>query len=345
MASKKISPAAFLSYVHSDDEHEDGRITQLRERLSQEVKFQTAEEFPIFQDRDDIKWGQNWEKRIDGALGAVTFLIPILTPSFFKSDYCREEVEKFLGREKQLDRNDLILPIYYFNTPLLNDPDQRSQDTLAESILEHQYADWRELRHESLNSALVRKGVERLASQIRDALQRQSEQPEASAAAAATGGRASVTRRPASRKRAAKKVSRSKSAASAARRGAPRRARSSGEAGASRAVVEAESETARAPSGPSPKTEPPTHVVDALHRGDFSTITAAIEAAKPGDRILVRPGLYREGFVIDKPLEIIGDGKRDDVVIEAKGKDVLLFQTTMGRVANLTMQQMGGGDW
>ena len=73
----------------------------------------------------------------------------------------------------------------------------------------------------------------------------------------------------------------------------------------------------------------------ALHRGDFSAITAAIEAAKPGDRVLVRPGLYREGFVVDKPLEIIGDGNRDDVVIEAKGKDVLMFQTTMGRVANL----------
>ena len=211
--------------------------------------------------------------------------------------------------------------------------------------MEHQYADWRELRHESLNSALVRKGVERLAGQIRDALQRQSEQPEASAAAAPTGGRASVTRRSASRKRAAKKVSRSKSSASAARRSATRRARSSGEAGASRAVVEAESENARAPSGPSPKTEPPTRVVDALHRGDFSTITAAIKAAQPGDRILVRPGLYREGLVIDKTLEIIGDGKRDDVVIEAKGKHVVLFQTTMGRVANLTLRQMDGGDW
>ena len=113
----------------------------------------------------------------------------------------------------------------------------------------------------------------------------------------------------------------------------------------SNAVVEARSETARAPSGPSRKTEVPTHVVDALHRGDFSTITAAIEAAQPGDRILVRPGLYREGLVIDRTLEIIGDGKREDVVIEAKGKGVLLFQTTMGRVANLTMRQMGGGTW
>jgi len=33
--------------------------------------------------------------------------------------------------------------------------------------------------------------------------------------------------------------------------------------------------------------------VDALHRGDHATITAALQAAKPGTQILVRPGLYR----------------------------------------------------
>jgi hypothetical protein len=32
------------------------------------------------------------------------------------------------------------------------------------------------------------------------------------------------------------------------------------------------------------------------------------KAARPGDRILVRPGLYQEGLMIDKPLEIIGEG-------------------------------------
>ncbi len=202
--------------------------------------------------------------------------------------------------------------------------------------MEHQYADWRELRYESLNSASVRKGVARLASQTRDALQRQSEQPEASAAAAATGGPARATQRPASRKRATKKASRRKPAAPGGGR-----ARGSMKASPSSAVVGAENETTRTTSGPSRKTEPPTHVVDALHRGDFSTITAAIEAAQPGDRILVRPGLYREGLVIDKTLEIIGDGKRDDVVIETKGKNALMFQTTMGRVANLTIRQIG----
>jgi parallel beta-helix repeat protein len=47
----------------------------------------------------------------------------------------------------------------------------------------------------------------------------------------------------------------------------------------------------------------------------------------------------------DKPVKIIGDGERGDVVFEANGKDVILFQATMSRIVNLTIRQMGGGRW
>ena len=60
---------------------------------------------------------------------------------------------------------------------------------------------------------------------------------------------------------------------------------------------------------------------------------------------MVRPGLYREGIIIDKDVEIIGDGEAGEVVIEATGKDVILFQANMGRVVNLTLRQLGGGKW
>jgi parallel beta-helix repeat protein len=94
------------------------------------------------------------------------------------------------------------------------------------------------------------------------------------------------------------------------------------------------------------KTEPPTHVVDAWQRGDFTTVGAAIKAAKPGDRILVRPGLYEEGLVVDKPLEILGDGLVSDIEIRASGASALVFKASIGRVANLTLRQAGGeGNW
>ena len=70
-------PAAFVSYVRFNDQHDDGWVSQLCELLSAEVRVQIGEEFPIFQDRKDIAWGQNWERRINEALDSVSLLLAI----------------------------------------------------------------------------------------------------------------------------------------------------------------------------------------------------------------------------------------------------------------------------
>jgi parallel beta-helix repeat protein len=93
------------------------------------------------------------------------------------------------------------------------------------------------------------------------------------------------------------------------------------------------------------RNEPPTHVVDQMGRGNFTTISKAITAAKNGDRILVRPGLYKEALVVKKVLEIIGEGSVEDIVVEARSKTVLSFQAAFGRVVNLTLRQTGGEDY
>src|SRR5947207_14517234 len=94
-------PAAFMSYVRFDDEHDDGQLSQFCTRLAAEVRVQLGEAFHIFVDRKDILWGQSWQARIDETLDAATLLIPILTPSFFRSVACRDEVTRFLDRERQ----------------------------------------------------------------------------------------------------------------------------------------------------------------------------------------------------------------------------------------------------
>ena len=304
------TPIAFLSYVRTDDQHENGRLTQFRERLSGEVRMQTGEAFEIFQDRSDIKWGQQWRERIEGTIDNTTFLIPVITPSFFKSEACRSELERFLKREEKLGRKDLILPVYYVECPVLSVEAKRKKDPLAMAVAERQWADWRELRFEPLTTPEVGKRLAGIASQIVEALGRED------STAAQTRSEPSAAERPSVPK------------------GEGERAKEAGT-----------SETSAAAGGPQPKTEVPTLIVDAWGRGDFATLTQALGAAKPGTRILVRPGLYQEGVVIDKPVEIIGDGERADIVIEATGKDVVLFQSSMGRIANLTLRQLGGGEW
>ncbi|MFE5815378.1 right-handed parallel beta-helix repeat-containing protein [Streptomyces sp. NPDC056479] len=291
-------PAAFMSYVRFNDEHDDGLLTQLRERLGTEVRAQTGEEFSIFQDRNDVAWGQNWQQRIDEALDEVTLLLVIMTPSLFRSPACRAEVARFLEREKELVRSDLILPVYYISARELDDPVLREADELARVLASRQYADWRELRFEPFTSPLVRKALAQLASRMRDTFWHPP---------------------------------------------ATTRARSAGTAEATRAAAGSTEQTdGMAKAAVMAKAEPPTHVVDPYHRGDFTTVSAAINAANPGDRILVRPGLYEEGLVVDKPLEILGDGPVADIQIRAHDADALMFRTSIGRVTNLTLRQTGG---
>jgi hypothetical protein len=166
-------PAGFLSYVHDDDHR--GRITEFRKELSREIGMQLGVEFPIFQDRDDIAWGQNWEKRLTGALAEVTFLVPIITPAFFNSPWCRKEFGIFLERERKLGRDDLILPVYYVDAPVLNDAKKREADEIAKVIASRQYADWRELRFEPFTAPQVGKTLAVLASKVCDAIGREPE--------------------------------------------------------------------------------------------------------------------------------------------------------------------------
>jgi F-box protein 11 len=295
-------PLAFLSYAHSDDEHENGRLRQFAERLSGEVRLQWGEEFPIFIDRKDLKWGQEWKSRIDKSLDGVTFLISILTPGYFKSEYCRKELERFLEREKRLDRSDLILPVYYVRSPVLEDGARREQDTLARTLHERQYKDWRRLRHEPWTTPDVGRQFEQMALEIVDALERAGLAP--ADAPAPVGPRSA-----------------SSGSAKNLRSGKPRKT--------DHAVAR----------------EAPAVIVDAMNRGDYASISAAIQGVQTGTRILIRPGTYRESLVIDKTVEIVGEGNAEDIVIQSTGNHVIEFTASMGRIANLTLRQMGGGNW
>jgi len=162
-----------MSYVHDDDAHEGGRITEIRGRLSSEVKFQTGKDFPIFQDIQDIFVGENWRRTIHGSIDGSTFLLAIITPSFLQSSACRDEVKSFLQREATLNRDDLIIPILYSDAPGLHD----SSDEIATELAARQYDDWRELRFVGLDSPAIREKLATLAAQISASFERTATHP------------------------------------------------------------------------------------------------------------------------------------------------------------------------
>jgi len=49
--------------------------------------------------------------------------------------------------------------------------------------------------------------------------------------------------------------------------------------------------------------------------GDFDTIAAALEAAADGDTIRISPGTYVEGLLVAKDISLVGDGRRDEVIV------------------------------
>jgi len=76
-----------------------------------------------------------------------------------------------------------------------------------------------------------------------------------------------------------------------------------------------------------------------MERGDYTTITEAINGASPGAKILVRRGVYDEDIIIDKPLDIKGEGDLGDVVVRAVKNDTVLFKANRGKISNLMLKQ------
>ncbi|OYT71187.1 MAG: hypothetical protein CFK52_08660 [Chloracidobacterium sp. CP2_5A] len=75
--------------------------------------------------------------------------------------------------------------------------------------------------------------------------------------------------------------------------------------------------------------------------GDFSTISAALNVARASDRILVRPGVYRETVTLTKNLEIIADGPPGSVVVESASGPCLRQRLGSQVAQGLTLRSAG----
>jgi hypothetical protein len=87
-------------------------------------------------------------------------------PSYFASEPCRGELKQFVDRENATGFKELILPIYYIDTPQLKDQFEKATDLLAQTVAEHHYIDITKLRHRSITSYEPKQEIKKLATAL-----------------------------------------------------------------------------------------------------------------------------------------------------------------------------------
>ena len=169
----KGTTLAFLSYSHSDDQYLGGFISRFRTRLTEAIRFHEGnDQLELFQDSAHIEFGEQWRKRIHTELENVPLLIAMLTPRYFKSKECREELALFMERERRLGREDLVLPVYLADYAALESEEARVEDELAAALAGRERVDWRKTRQLSARSRHLKEEFEKLALMVLTAVDR-----------------------------------------------------------------------------------------------------------------------------------------------------------------------------
>lgn len=83
---------------------------------------------------------------------------------------------------------------------------------------------------------------------------------------------------------------------------------------------------------------PKTLIVDCAGNGAFATVSEAVQQARPGSTIVVRPGVYQEALVLDKDLQIQGEGAREGIVLTGSEAAPVLVQSGTVGIKGLTIQ-------
>jgi tetratricopeptide (TPR) repeat protein len=171
----------FFSYSREDDDAFKGSLSALRDGIQRELSAQlgrTKRNFRLWQDQEGIAPGKLWESEIKTAVEQAVFFIPIVTPRAVNSENCQIEYGAFLERERKLDRTDLVFPILYIGVPALENEAQWRNHPVLSVVGKRQYVDWRQFRHQDIQTTAVREAIERFCGKIVDALNRPWLSPE-----------------------------------------------------------------------------------------------------------------------------------------------------------------------
>jgi hypothetical protein len=156
--------AVYLSYAYPDNA--DGFVARLRDRLAQELQVQTGEPVDVVWDPDRVRPGSQWSEEVEKLVEHATFLVPVVSPSYFKSDQCRKDFEVFLELEQRTNRP-LILPVYFVTAGEFENGEAYSKTEWVQMLKRHNFLDLRPHRFD-LTSTKALGTIAFLAKSIRD---------------------------------------------------------------------------------------------------------------------------------------------------------------------------------
>jgi len=79
-------------------------------------------------------------------------------------------------------------------------------------------------------------------------------------------------------------------------------------------------------------------------RANCLSLRVALRQAEPGSQIVVQPGIYRESLVVDKDVEIIGEGESAEIILESTKGPCLQLQAPNASVRGLILRKPSGSD-
>jgi len=96
-------------------------------------------------------------------------------------------------------------------------------------------------------------------------------------------------------------------------------------------------------AGPLPAYAPlsvarPRVVVAKDGSGDFQSIQEALASVSAGTRICIRPGIYQEALVLNKEVELVGEGIAEQVILSNQYTSCIRMRTSRATVKNLTIR-------
>jgi F-box protein 11 len=84
-------------------------------------------------------------------------------------------------------------------------------------------------------------------------------------------------------------------------------------------------------------------IVVAQHGGgEYTTVGEAVKNADPDTFILVQPGVYNESLVLDRDIEIIGSGAKEQIILVSEESHCVVMQTERATLRGLTLRCQAG---